>query len=294
MFFSQVVEGGSFHYTADDGSAAFQCTAPAGSGSVTVTFSLNGVDYSAGGAPFTYHGDVSVDAFTPAITSDTSGDLVRIDFATPYALGSDVDAAAVSAAARCKFNNVETAATYYAPDTLRSYPRVICRALPAALPGIHGVVTVAVALDGQTFTTVSSTSADDAVFRFDQNLELDYFYAAPAPSLAPTFVAIGDVDSECVAYEIGRAADASLDSLSLVESANAAYASTGDELGLSDGFPDTLAYTVNVYAATSQVRPSPKHSSTEPENPALGCRPSESTSRLVQSPGQVRPALNLA
>jgi hypothetical protein len=49
-FDDEVVVGTTFHYTDDDGSAAFMCEAPAGSGTVTVTFSLNGVDYSDGGA----------------------------------------------------------------------------------------------------------------------------------------------------------------------------------------------------------------------------------------------------
>jgi hypothetical protein len=85
------------------------------------------------GAPFTYHGAVSVDSFTPSSTADSSGDLVRVDLAAPHGLAG-VDAASVSASARCRFGATETAATYHAADALRPYPRLVCRALPAALP----------------------------------------------------------------------------------------------------------------------------------------------------------------
>jgi hypothetical protein len=113
-------------------------------------------------------------------------------------------------------------------------------------------VAVAVSLDGQTFTTVTPT------FEFDSTLVLDagggqWFYTPAPPAIATTFVAIVSVDAECVAFEMGPAADAALDALTLMKSANAAYMSTGVMLPLSGGFPDTLVYTVDVYTATSQV-----------------------------------------
>lgn len=171
------------------------------------------------GAYFTYHKSMSLEAVAHAVTEGYDGADVRVDFASTYPFDSlTVDADQVSKSARCMFGEVEVEATYVPADTLRSYPRLTCQALPETF----GSAPLRVSLDGQHF------SAQALNFTLEDPWEAFYgmdsvFYALGvarltlpvARHLAPRFVTLPSGTGYCVSYETGAAADAGLEALTI-------------------------------------------------------------------------------
>ena len=148
MFDKEVVHADAFFFTQDTNSPAFVCKAPPRGvkDKVTVKYSLNGKDWTDSGATFTYHDPISFASIVPSTTKSLS-EAVKLTFSyNPFSSGGD--AAVINKSAKCKFDDVEVAAEFIAPDTLKPYARVLC----VAMAQDFGKSKARLSFDGQIFS----------------------------------------------------------------------------------------------------------------------------------------------